>query len=301
MILINDTNRAAIAKMTAMFPKPDELVASYNPGIADFARRFRWDQDVWVLSVDVETGGFDPKRCALTEIGFYSHRMRIDSESGTLKSRYDGSICILIHPPDNLEISEKAAEVQGSTPDQLRLRPAVSEAEALFEAVAWIAGKIAAGQRFAGIVAHNAPFDHSFLSALHQREAAAYDGLAGSIGRLLLGGHTPRQRRSIDHLHDLCRMLFYPVPTSKTPGVPGSASVHPGIACTRSLWRETAALGILPPVADQKLATLAQAIGKQQREPHRAVYDAELCGDVLAFCLASVIDATRELEVAGQG
>lgn len=110
--------------------------------------------------VDVETGGFDPRRHALLEIAVAVTRM---DESGRLS--FDAPVLARVEPFEGAEIDPKALEVTGIDPDH-PLRAALGEREALNEVFRPVREAVrACGCQRAVLVGHNAAFDLGFLNA----------------------------------------------------------------------------------------------------------------------------------------
>ena len=130
----------------------------YNP---DMGRRFRGFLPV---VVDVETGGFDPKKDALLELAAVILRM---SASGRLEPAETLSCHVQPFPGANL--NPKALAFNGIDPDH-PFRDALGEREALQTIFGPVrrAVKESACNR-AILVGHNAAFDLGFLNAAVER------------------------------------------------------------------------------------------------------------------------------------
>ena len=130
----------------------------YNPVIS---RRFRGFLPV---VVDVETGGFDPRRDALLEIAAVTLRM---SNGNRLEAAE--TLSCHVQPFPGAHLDPKALEFNGIDPDH-PFRDALPEREALRTILAPIRKAVkASGCNRAILVGHNAPFDLSFINAAVER------------------------------------------------------------------------------------------------------------------------------------
>ena len=104
-----------------------------------------------IIAIDTETGGLDPRKSALLSI------------SACQLQYPDKKFNVFILPESGLEIHPKAAEVNGYTPELWKERGAIPLLEALRRFKTWLpfAGN--------GPLAHNAPFDKSFIEAAEER------------------------------------------------------------------------------------------------------------------------------------
>ncbi len=134
----------------------------YEPGAAtSMAQRFRGFLPV---VVDVETGGFDPKKDALLEIA--AAPLRLD-EAGWIEP--EETVSTHVVPFEGANVDPKSLEVNGIDPWH-PLRAARNEHDAL----AHIFGPVRRAVRDAGcnraiLVGHNAALDLNFLNAAVQR------------------------------------------------------------------------------------------------------------------------------------
>ncbi|MGV6853143.1 MAG: ribonuclease T [bacterium] len=114
--------------------------------------------------IDVETGGFDPKRDALLEIAAVVISM---DDSGRVYP--DVSTCCQVAPFEGSNIEQKSLEITGIDPHH-PFRMAVEEEKALqtiFEPVRMAMRD--AGCKRSVLVGHNAAFDLAFLNAAVKR------------------------------------------------------------------------------------------------------------------------------------
>jgi DNA polymerase III epsilon subunit-like protein len=96
------------------------------------------------ITIDTETGGLDPLKHALLQIGGYDP---------TTNSRFS----VYIQKPHNLEVTPGAQKVNG-WPQSHAGKTTLPELEAIQLFLGWV--KMTHAER---LVAHNAPFDASFL------------------------------------------------------------------------------------------------------------------------------------------
>jgi ribonuclease T len=114
--------------------------------------------------VDVETGGFDPKRHALLEIA--ATPIRMDDEGRVYP---DPIISAQVQPFAGADFDPRSLEITGIDPYSA-LRAAVPEGDALKRVFAPVRKAIKAeGCERAVLVGHNAAFDLSFLNATVRR------------------------------------------------------------------------------------------------------------------------------------
>ena len=114
--------------------------------------------------VDVETGGFNPKRDALLEIAAVTVRF---NEVGDLCR--GETVRYHVMPFESANIEPAALDVNGIDPDH-PLRPAIPERDALQRTFREVRAEIkATGCRRAILVGHNAQFDLSFLNEAVER------------------------------------------------------------------------------------------------------------------------------------
>jgi DNA polymerase III epsilon subunit-like protein len=127
------------------------------------------DMDNYGIIIDLETGGLDPARCAVTEIG----AIAFEQLRGTLVEV--DCFQTLVSPPDFLDITRDAATVQGHTAAELWEREAPTEGKAMvaFAGFFWKWFDTTPYRRNAHrIWAHNAGFDESFLRGIADRNRA---------------------------------------------------------------------------------------------------------------------------------
>ncbi|MFT4928701.1 MAG: ribonuclease T [Phenylobacterium sp.] len=130
-----------------------------NPYV--LSERFR---GYFPVVIDVETAGFNAKTDALLEVAACTVKM---DEDGTLHP--DETIWFNVEPFEGSILEPAALEFNGIDPTN-PLRGAVSETEAMTELCKFVkkAQKAAKCQRSV-IVAHNAAFDHGFITAALKR------------------------------------------------------------------------------------------------------------------------------------
>lgn len=134
---------------------------SDNCNLNKLSQRFR---GYFPVVIDVETAGFNAKTDALLEIAVTTLKM---DENGVLSR--DETIHFNIHPFEGANLEPDALAFTGIDPTN-PLRGAVDEKDALKE----IFKKVKKAQKAADchrciIVAHNAAFDHAFVTATIER------------------------------------------------------------------------------------------------------------------------------------
>jgi len=136
----------------------NEYEGYYNP---EMANRFRGFLPV---VVDVETGGFDPKRDALLEIAAVTIRMASDRRLEPAET-----LACHVAPFPGANLDPKALEFNRIDPDH-PFRDAKDEREALRMLFGPIRKAVkASGCNRAILVGHNAAFDLNFLNAAVER------------------------------------------------------------------------------------------------------------------------------------
>jgi DNA polymerase III epsilon subunit-like protein len=119
------------------------------------------------IIIDLETGGLDPERCAVTEIG----AVAFSEEAGTLIERM--AFHANIKPPEHLDITREAAKVQGKTVEDLYGRFGQTEGQALVAFAGffyrWFDFTSPYRKEAHRIWAHYAGFDQAFLTAMVKR------------------------------------------------------------------------------------------------------------------------------------
>ena len=127
------------------------------------SKRFR---GFFPVVIDVETGGFNPHKDALLEIGAVT--LGMDAE-GNLAPKKSESYHVIPFAGSNIEDAALAVNRINLT-HPLRTAVAVPEHEALHSLFQFIReGKIDAGCSKAVLVGHNATFDLSFINAASAR------------------------------------------------------------------------------------------------------------------------------------
>lgn len=137
------------------------------------------------IALDTETGGLDPYRTAILQIGFYDP-----------KNKTGGSICI--EPGRGLVVTEQAKYVNG-WPESHRGKRVVSELEAAKAFSMYLSQR-----KPAWVLCHNAAFDVPFVRELGVRTGVAIDLPRGlctmTLARTLSNHGLYRGGRSLDHL-----------------------------------------------------------------------------------------------------
>jgi ribonuclease T len=115
--------------------------------------------------IDVETGGVDPKKCALLELA----AIVIHCDENGLLVQQEKYYTTHVTPFEGAVIEEKALEINGIVPDH-PFRLAINEQTALEKLDAFTHEALKLHQcRRAVLVGHNAHFDLSFLNAARER------------------------------------------------------------------------------------------------------------------------------------
>jgi len=116
--------------------------------------------------VDVETGGLDPERCAITSIA----AVAFEVVGGEL--REVNTFSMLLAPAQDLYVCRKALDMQGESLATVAFTDRSDEADGLRGLIGFLEGALgtaAYGGWRGRIWAHNAPFDASFLHQLEDR------------------------------------------------------------------------------------------------------------------------------------
>ncbi len=133
-----------------------------NEKILSLAKRFR---GYFPIIVDVETGGFDPKKHALLEIAAVT--LEMDGE-GFLKPK--NTYFYAINPFEGAQLDPSSMAFTGIIPDH-PFRMAVDEKKALKELFTQLKTEMKeASCKRCVLVGHNAAFDLSFINAVCERQ-----------------------------------------------------------------------------------------------------------------------------------
>jgi DNA polymerase-3 subunit epsilon len=197
------------------------------------------------IAFDTETTGLEPKTDKIVEIG----AVKFD-RLGMI-----GRFSVLINP--GIPMPAEAARVNGITDEMLRQQPPIEEVLPDF-------------LRFIGqgiLVAHNAPFDVSFINA--------------ALGYFWKRAED-REQKTTDQLSLLDTMISEPehqVDEHKVLWKPPFPELPNKIVDTRILAKE-----LLPGRASYKLQDLASYLHITALEAHRAEDDARVCMEVFLQC-----------------
>lgn len=197
------------------------------------------------IAFDTETTGLEPKTDKIVEIG----AVKFD-RLGPI-----GRFSVLINP--GIPMPAEAAKVNGITDEMLQKQPAMEEV--LPDFLSFIENGI--------LVAHNAPFDLSFINAAlkhywnraEEQENGSHDQLS------LLDTDVPESETQIDEAAVLWKPPF--------PALPNR------VVDTRILAKE-----LIPGRYSYKLQDLAQFFQIKALEAHRAEDDARVCMEVFLKC-----------------
>lgn len=230
-----------------LFASPDLTNAGEAFSPASDQTQGRWKQVC--IAFDTETTGLDPKRDRIVEIG----AVKFD-ERGII-ARFS----TLIYP--GIPMPEEAGKVNGITDAMLAGKP--TAVEVLPDFLRFIEGGI--------LVAHNAPFDVSFIQGELERIAQEAQRQRSSQEELLF---SPEEKNT-------------PSPADFPPDAPKSPLWHPpytalphAIVDTRILAKE-----LFPNQSRYSLQDLAVSLGLVAKEAHRAEDDARLCMELFLTCL----------------
>jgi DNA polymerase-3 subunit epsilon len=206
------------------------------------------------IAFDTETTGLEPKTDKIVEIG----AVKFD-RLGLI-----GRFSVLINP--GIPMPAEAARVNGITDEMLRKQPPLEEVLPDF-------------LRFIGkgiLVAHNAPFDVSFINAaLGYYWKNAEDREKGSTNQLsLLDPVASEPEVQVDEPAEIWKPPF--------PALPHK------IVDTRILAKE-----LIPGRYSYKLQDLAEYLKIKAIEAHRAEDDARVCMEVFLKC-AELIPPTHQ-------
>ncbi len=205
------------------------------------------------VAFDTETTGLEPKTDRIVEIG----AVKFDSLGPIAR------FSVLINP--GVPMPAEASRVNGITDEMLRTQPFIEDV--LPDFLSFIGSS--------ALVAHNAPFDLSFINAAltklwnaaEDREKKAPDQPS------LLDDEEPDQKAPIDEVKPLWKPPY--------PALPNR------VVDTRMMAKE-----LIPGRYSYKLQDLAEYLQIQALEAHRAEDDARVCMEVFLKC-AQLIPATH--------
>lgn len=228
-------------------PGPISKAGEETSSPATVQSQGRWKQVC--IAFDTETTGLDPKRDRIVEIG----AVKFD-ERGII-ARFS----TLIYP--GIPMPEEAGRVNGITDTMLEGKPTAMEV--LPDFLRFIEGGI--------LVAHNAPFDISFIQGELERIAQEAQRQQSSQEELLFDPEGEKGPSPSDVTGDSLRGHSWHPPYTVLP--------HPVID-TRILAKE-----LFPNQARYSLQDLAVSLGLVAKEAHRAEDDARLCMELFLTCL----------------
>ncbi|WP_304243757.1 PolC-type DNA polymerase III [Gracilinema caldarium] len=206
------------------------------------------------IAFDTETTGLEPRTDRIVEIG----AVKFDS-LGPI-----GRFSVLINP--GIPMPEAASKVNGISDDMLRKQPPMEAV--LPDFLRFIGSGI--------LVAHNAPFDVSFINAalgLYWKRAEEWEKRA-TDQLSLLEPVDPEPEVQVDE--------------SATPWKPPFPALPNKVVDTRILAKE-----LIPGRYSYKLQDLAEYLQIKALEAHRAEDDARVCMEVFLKC-AQLIPATHQ-------
>lgn len=130
------------------------------------------------LFFDLETGGLDPATCAITQLGicYVTLTDKFETNIASATNR-----CWNVIPNPDLRVSHTAAKIQGSTPEELRERDGITEAELIDELEEYLS----LFNPETPVYAWNASFDTSFMHSLIMRNIRPIDRVGKLHGRLV--------------------------------------------------------------------------------------------------------------------
>ncbi|MCA1949836.1 MAG: 3'-5' exonuclease [Treponema sp.] len=197
------------------------------------------------IAFDTETTGLEPKTDRIVEIG----AVKFDS-LGPI-----GRFSVLINP--GIPMPAEASRVNGITDEMLSKQPPIEEV--LPDFLSFIGSGV--------LVAHNAPFDLSFINAaLARLWAAAEDREKRAFDQpSLLDEEEPGQKAHIDEERPLWK--------------PPCAALPNRVVDTRIMAKE-----LIPGRYSYKLQDLAEYLQIKALEAHRAEDDARVCMEVFLKC-----------------
>lgn len=197
------------------------------------------------IAFDTETTGLEPKTDKIVEIG----AVKFDS-LGPI-----GRFSVLINP--GIPMPAEASRVNGITDEMLSKQPSIEEV--LPDFLSFIGSGV--------LVAHNAPFDLSFINAALARlwNAAADREKKAFDQPSLLDEEKPEEKAHIDAEGPLWKPPY--------PALPNR------VVDTRMMAKE-----LIPGRYSYKLQDLAEYLQIKALEAHRAEDDARVCMEVFLKC-----------------